>query len=373
MKHSISLLKKFNLGLFQRASSQRFIPEIDALRFFAIIPVLLVHLSGAMLEQNAYFDRALIDQENALRHFLLLGNSGVHLFFGISGFILTLPFFKKSFSEINFRKYFIRRLVRIEPPYIIAITIFFLVHIVIGSETLAFLWDRYLASFFYIHNIVYLDRSFILPVAWSLEVEVQFYLLMPLFLFIFKIWDKPFWRYLVYALMLILSFKVDIIPIGDLNDFMKFFVAGIFAADVYKNYKFKSHWLWDLGFVLALIAFYWREYNWLMSISLFVIILSSFHTVYLRKFLTNRLVTVIGGMCYTLYLLHYPLYHLMMMLVSEKLTFFESFEANYLFHMIVLLPISILLMSIYFLLVEKPFMVLSQKLTKTSHPKYADK
>jgi peptidoglycan/LPS O-acetylase OafA/YrhL len=360
----MKILRGFNLSWFQRASSQRFIPEIDALRFFAILPVLLVHLSGAMLEYNSSFDRVLIDKENAFRHFLLLGNSGVHLFFGISGFILTLPFINKSFKEIRFKNYFIRRIVRIEPPYLIAITIFFFVHIVMGTETFEFLWERYLASFFYVHNIVFLDRSFILPVAWSLEVEVQFYLLMPLFLFVFKLFGSRYWRYLVYLFLFMLSLKIDFIPIGDLNDFMKFFLAGILAADIYKNHKFNSHWLWDVVFIVSMIIFYLRLSQLSMSIALFFIIIAAFYTVKLKGFLSNPLVTIIGGMCYTLYLLHYPLYHLMMKLVTNRLTFFDSFEADYILQMVLLLPLSIILMSVYFLLVEKPFMVLSQKLSK---------
>jgi peptidoglycan/LPS O-acetylase OafA/YrhL len=367
---TVKFLRGFNLSSFQRASSQRFIPEIDALRFFAIVPVLLVHMSAAMLEQNSFFDRELIDKENTLRHLLLLGNSGVLLFFGISGFILTLPFINKPYKDIGFKKYFIRRLVRIEPPYIIAITIFFIVHIVMGSETLSFLWDRYLASFFYVHNIVYLDRSFILPVAWSLEVEVQFYVLMPLFLYIFQIWKSQYWRYFIYLIMLVLSLKVDLVNIGDLNDYMKYFVAGIFAADIYRHYSFKRHWIWDIVFVVSMILFYKRDHNLIMSISLFFIIISAFNTVYLKAFLSNKVVTIVGGMCYTLYLLHYPLYHLIMKFVSEPLTLFESFEANYFFQMIIILPVSILLMSVYYLVVEKPFMVLSQKLSKSAKPKY---
>ena len=89
--------------------------------------------------------------------------------------------------------------------------------------------------------------------------------------------------------------------------------------------------------------------------------------------LTNKLVTIIGGMCYTLYLLHYPFYHLMMKVLTNKLNFFESFELNYLFQGMLLLPISIVLMSVYFVLIEKPFMVLSQKMGKTKRVDDLDK
>ena len=130
---------KINLEYLRRKSSQRYIPEIDALRFFAIIPVMLVHFSGALLTYNENFDRAIIDQENAFRHALITGNTGLYLFFAISGFILTLPFIAKDRSQFRFKNYYLRRLVRIEPPYLIAITMFFIVHIALGEKSIEFL------------------------------------------------------------------------------------------------------------------------------------------------------------------------------------------------------------------------------------------
>ncbi|KAB7530485.1 acyltransferase family protein [Flagellimonas olearia] len=360
----IKKLRSFGWDWFERKSSQRYIPEIDALRFFAIIPVMLVHFSGALLSHNVSFDRALIDEGNAARHLLLHGNYGVHLFFAISGFILTLPFIKKQRSELRFKKYFIRRLVRIEPPYIIAITIFLVVHIFLGEQSITFLLERYLASFFYVHNIAFLDSSYILPVAWSLEIEVQFYVLMPLLLFIMKMFDTAYWRYFIYACLLLCSMYTDIFPFVDLNQYMRFFLAGIISADLYVNKAFKRKVFWDIVFVISLPLFFVYDNNWLRFFCLFGIVTSSLNAVYLRKLLSNRLVTIIGGMCYSLYLLHYPLYHLMMKIFTNKLTFFETFEMNYLFQGIIFVPLSIVMISLYFILVEKPFMVLSQKVGK---------
>ena len=50
-----------------------------------------------------------------------------------------------------------------------------------------------------------------------------------------------------------------------------------------------------------------------------------------------------------------------MRLFTNKLSFFESFEANYLFQATIFIPLSIVLISGYFILIEKPFMFLSQK------------
>ena len=60
------------------------------------------------------------------------GGNGVAIFFMISGFILSLPFATLHFDKttdkkpLNLKRYYLRRLVRLEPPYLIALIIFFI-------------------------------------------------------------------------------------------------------------------------------------------------------------------------------------------------------------------------------------------------------
>src|SRR5687768_7994733 len=66
------------------------------------------------------------------RNFIMEGGYGVSIFFMISGFILSLPFAKNHFDKrpdrkpISLKRYYLRRLVRLEPPYLIALIIFFI-------------------------------------------------------------------------------------------------------------------------------------------------------------------------------------------------------------------------------------------------------
>lgn len=354
------------VDLLRRKSSQKFIPEIDALRFFAIIPVMFAHMSQAFLEYNVNFDRELIESESVLREILFRGNLGVELFFGISGFILTLPFINVARSELKFKKYFLRRLIRIEPPYFIALLIFFAAHLLLAEKDFAFLWERFLSSFFYVHNIVHDSYSYILPPAWSLEVEIQFYLLMPLFLYLFKVFDSRYWRYLLYAILFVVSLNLNVSPHLELSDYMKYFLAGIVAADIYKNVSIPKHFIWDIVFVICLYAFFYYLTDWVLrSIALFLTIIASLHLVHLKKIVTNKWVTIIGGMCYSLYLLHFPFYHLTMKLFTNHLTIAGSYEITFLLQSLIFIPLSILAITVFFLLVEKPFMVLSQRYGKS--------
>ena len=54
-------------------------------------------------------------------------------------------------------------------------------------EDLQQLAPHFWASLFYVHNLVFADMSRVSPPTWSLEVEVQFYLLAPLLAIVFGI------------------------------------------------------------------------------------------------------------------------------------------------------------------------------------------
>jgi peptidoglycan/LPS O-acetylase OafA/YrhL len=95
------------------------IPEIDGLRFVAIIATLLVHilgetyLHGGQTFPQQYRETVLI--------FIDHGDRGVLLFFAISGFILAQPFLRQHLlhgQPVSIKGFFKRRLTRLEPPYI---------------------------------------------------------------------------------------------------------------------------------------------------------------------------------------------------------------------------------------------------------------
>jgi peptidoglycan/LPS O-acetylase OafA/YrhL len=68
---------------------------------------------------------------------------GVKVFFAISGFVLALPFliydFGLSNNPIQLKSYFKRRLTRLEPPFILTLFFFYLVHLFLLNEDALFL------------------------------------------------------------------------------------------------------------------------------------------------------------------------------------------------------------------------------------------
>jgi peptidoglycan/LPS O-acetylase OafA/YrhL len=107
-----------------------------------------------------------------------LGPLGVRVFFVISGFLITSLLLREvdRSEHIHLAKFYLRRTLRIFPPYYVFLLAVILLQVV-GSIELA--PADTLHAFTYTVNY-YPERSWYLGHAWSLSVEEQFYLLWPL-------------------------------------------------------------------------------------------------------------------------------------------------------------------------------------------------
>lgn len=183
---------------FRRITTQkRFIPQIDGLRFVAISSVVLLHVYAA-LERGAVPEPIPLDGDNAKR--------GVELFFVISGFILGVPFpsrYLLNGQKVGLKQYYWRRVTRLEPPYFISLFVCAAAWYVTAHRGFRDMWPHLLASFFYLHNLVFgAFAGAVNGVAWSLEVEIQFYLLVPLLALLFAIADARLRRTVILGIML---------------------------------------------------------------------------------------------------------------------------------------------------------------------------
>jgi len=163
------------------------IPEVDGFRFIAVVWVLCFHISGEYIKvMGSRFPGQ--TQYGLYNEMLGTWDFGVQLFFVISGFILSLPFaahYWNGAPKPRLSRYYIRRVSRIEPPYIINLLIFSALILLIKGPPLGELLPHLLASVFYLHNAIYHSVSTINFVTWSLEIEAQFYLVAPLLAMLF--------------------------------------------------------------------------------------------------------------------------------------------------------------------------------------------
>ena len=128
----MSFLGRLAGKLSRVPSSGEYFPEVDGLRFLAILPVLILHAASQLLIARGWTTFA---PDWSKTHGLILrvigtGGIGVQIFFVISGFIIALPFARHALLGApapKLGRYFLRRLTRIEPPYILALTAMYII------------------------------------------------------------------------------------------------------------------------------------------------------------------------------------------------------------------------------------------------------
>jgi peptidoglycan/LPS O-acetylase OafA/YrhL len=358
----------------RRIQTGKLMAEIDGLRFLAIILVLLHHVHG-FIEFKNYFTYTDQTSFEWLRTWLIDARRGVELFFVISGFILALPFARAAFTDSpkpSIKKYFLRRLTRLEPPYIIALILMLLYQLSLGGMNVVLATKSFFASLFYVHNITYDWPSLLLPVAWSLELEVHFYLLAP-FLFTAFYLSKPSRRLLFFVLILGLPWVQVHFQTWTyyLIHYIQYFLMGLVLADFYLDRpKIKTEgWL---GALAGGILLYYvvasphvrthvvTDHTDLVQAMLFPVGIGMFYYIVLtnsfwKKVFSFQVISIIGGMCYSIYLIHLPVISLVMRyLVNHQ--FSQSYAGQFLVYLAVSLPVVLLFGATYFLLIEKPCM-----------------
>lgn len=181
----------------RRMSGGAYKPEIDGLRFFAIAIVVVGHVA----ERAVRFFASAHDfaEGNAVADLFQRAGLGVYLFFAISGFIIATQARKARVSPLNpafLKSYYWRRMLRIEPPYIVLLICTWLAltatgyapeganHFKAEPQSLNL---SLAGSVVYMHGLIWGAYPRLFPPGWSLEVEVQFYILAPL---LFWLWFR---------------------------------------------------------------------------------------------------------------------------------------------------------------------------------------
>lgn len=355
-------------------SGGKLIREIDGLRFLAIFPVVIQHLNERF-ERNTSLD--LISDPNYQLISFIAGRGfvGVYIFFVISGFILALPFashYLHNTRQIYLKNYYWRRVTRLEPPYILAMTSFFIILLFVKENTFSDLFPHFLASIFYLHNIIFGSFTPINPPAWTLEIEVQFYLMAPfLVMLVFQIKNKYVRRGLLSTIILLIIVAQNFLSILStptsltILAHIQYFLIGFILADLFlcdwkdnpKQFKFLDiigilslpsllfTWSWDYALANRIV----------FCMLLFILFYSVFRGYYINKFFRNKWIMAIGGMCYTIYLIHLPLAELTIK-YTKHLIITEDYFLNLFIQLIIYLPILFIISVIFYLAIEKPCM-----------------
>jgi peptidoglycan/LPS O-acetylase OafA/YrhL len=371
-------------SLRRSTSHSEFIPVIDGLRFLAILPVVLQHLCERAIRIAE--DRHLATASDyALINLFPTGYVGVELFFVISGLIISYPFVSAHFRgqrHPSLRNFYLRRVTRLEPPYFLVMIgcyLFLRLTGYIPEETHTFaaesrsLETSLAASLVYMHGLMLGGSPKLNPPAWSLEIEIQFYILAPIVvLAVLRL--RRLAAILLGILMLIAGsiFASHLLEMQFgpwhamlLTKFFHLFLVGILV-----NLLIFGGWvpqtipraIWDTGFVAAIAVLYVidkHKGSMLAAaaqvpcyLALFV---AAFKGAFFRRFLSLPWIFTIGGMCYTIYLIHLPILQVLAGSVMRT-SGFVRFVPGLLVSAVVTLPILLAVSVAFFLLIEKPCM-----------------
>lgn len=353
------------LEKFRRITSSGFyLPQVDGLRFVAIFMVVCIAHIPNFINQK-FFNAGFVNGYWA--RFSLDGVFGVSFFFIISGFVLGHLFAKKYIhnnGKADLRNYYLRRLTRMEPPYLLALIIVFIALVfIVRKYEFAELFPHFIASFFYVHNEVFHQNSYVLPVAWTLEIEIQFYLLAPLIGLLYRLKKREI-RWVIF-LILILSntyYWFNVWHGMHVFKFLHFFLLGMLMADLYiEKIKFPGpSWV---GFIigiasLILLPFIIGLYSTSGYILKYLLMVLLFYTALTNKRLITIFsfapIAIIGGMCYSIYLIHEQVISATGRLL--KYINIENREIYFILSYLLLLVIVLVVSAVYFKLVEQPCM-----------------
>jgi peptidoglycan/LPS O-acetylase OafA/YrhL len=324
------------------------IPALDGLRAIAALSVFIVHF-----QQFTGLEGSLgpIDFER----WMINGNTGVALFFTLSGFLLSISFWQASLSNKlpNIKTYFVHRAARIIPLYYLCLFGILGLNGFGGADAN---FENIISHIFFVYNLKDHQVMSINPPFWTLAVEMQFYLLLPVFFIILRGTSKaiatallclliPF-IFLLYQLLmsslaewtswpikfpLIWPFGIEIgsvkAPSLTYSTFahLPHFLIGVVTASLYLSYVKSKKQLstllevvfWIATVCLALILstdldeFFqvdYGRYNFpAVPILLGIILFTAPNTVFAKVILNFPILNWIGRISYGIYIFHYPL------------------------------------------------------------------
>ena len=144
---------------------------IDAIRGVAACAVVFRHLFF-----NSHLGPALQKIfPMPLQVLSIWGAAGVYAFFVLSGFVIAHSLRRNDLSSRDIGNFALRRQLRLDPPYWIVIALTLLLGVLSTGGFSGLSLGAIIANLFYVQNIVHAPA--IVNVAWTLCLEIQFYLI----------------------------------------------------------------------------------------------------------------------------------------------------------------------------------------------------
>jgi len=305
----------------------------------AAISVCLFHIVNS--------NPAFIAAANPIAKICKYGYLGVDVFFIISGFIIcySLP---ADYTLKDLPVFVKKRLIRVEPPYLVSIIFTLLVAYIAALYThnpINVSWVNLLYHIGYINNFT--TNSYINVVYWTLGIEFQFYILIGL---LFGMMNRSIYL-LAFIIIAFLSLSfVSIKGTSLIFEQLPLFCAGILIFYINFSERYSKPVLVFLLFVTFGIIAYTDLSTFIVSVFTIAIILIPMHRY--------KAISFLATISYSLYLIHVPIGG---RVINWSLRFVKTDVQRY---WIIILALAICLITAYlfYILIEKWTTNISKKI-----------
>ena len=331
------------------SKEKTFYESVHLLRGFSAFIVLLGHNFGwyKLPGIDPIFD--------AVEQACTLGQVGVTIFFVISGFVLPLSLIK-FYALIDFPRFLSKRLIRIEPAYLVSIGIsvgilLLKTRVAPNATPYPFELNQFFSHLLYL--IPFTGFDWYNEVYWTLAIEFQFYLLIAI---IFPLWNKSSGMGIVLAcLFSCLYFLSELVPQVGLFSKAPLFSVGMLSLSALKMNRpiQKILILVLVGLMLLVYGFATKHADLSVAaiVTFAVIVWWNAPRVRLRY---------LGTISYSLYITHYPV----IFLTNQTARHFWGTDGHPMLYITAFGNIAIALIIAHFMyqFIEKPTQRLSKKI-----------
>ncbi len=373
MKESAS---KFLKNIYEvGGNSPNRIGAMEGLRGFAVVLVFFVHyhslFAGSLPKDSISYNISKFLEVN--------GNSGVDLFFVLSGYLI----YGAVIKNYDFLKFLYRRIQRVYPAFLVVFAIYLLASMLMPEKS-RIPHETSSAAIYILQNLLLLPGMFkiepLITVAWSLSYEFFFYLFLPLLVASVQLQkQKPRLRVVFFIALSILCISYSFFGAFS-NLKLVMFASGILVYEAVKNFRLheKTTWKFDIFALLLLfnalpLTFFLLEspeklnltnYPHLTNVFHLILLFVTFFVLVLACIGSKTLLKMIfswtplrwlGNMSYSYYLIHgFTLQCLAFVLLKIAPQTIETSFGFWAF-MIISFTLTWISSTILFVAVEKPF------------------